>query len=119
MSDNEVLRVSGEGEERLKTVLSLFNQSRAKGFFADDSVFVLFWTDSEKATPLPSPMPTEQLTPMIMAWLEGRAHYGPAPDHDGDNERGWLCYHDSWGHIDGFGWQAFAAIRPMWAMYGK
>lgn len=51
-------------------------------------------------------------------WLNGSADYGREPDHDGDNGRGWTVYNEAWGHVDSQ-YQAFIAVTPTWAMYGK
>lgn len=50
-------------------------------------------------------------------WLES-VDYGKEPDHDGDNGKGWTVYNDYWGHVDSQ-YQAFIAVTPTWAMYGK
>lgn len=50
-------------------------------------------------------------------WLKS-VDYGKQPDHDGDNGKGWKLYNEGWGHVDGH-WQAFVAVSPRWAMYGK
>lgn len=46
------------------------------------------------------------------------ADYGRQPDHDGDNEKGWRLYNETWGMVGG-DHSAFAAVEPAWAMYGK
>lgn len=51
-------------------------------------------------------------------WLLG-ADYGEEPDHDGSNEKGWRCFRDTWGRIDGMGSAAFLAVEPFWVEYGK
>ena len=40
------------------------------------------------------------------------------PDHDGDNEKGFRIYNESWSRVDG-NFYAFMAVRPEWQMYGK
>lgn len=51
-------------------------------------------------------------------WLNGGAAYGDEPDHDGHNGKGWTIYNEAWGHVD-MQYQAFIAVTPTWAMYGK
>lgn len=85
-----------------------------------DVRMILFWSDQGVRQPInrfPAVMGPGELEPIIKAWLSER-HYGSQPDHDGDNERGWRVYNEGWGHVDGE-WQAFAAIEPVWLMYGK
>jgi hypothetical protein len=52
----------------------------------------------------------------VTAWLAS-ADFGKQPDHDGDNEKGWHLYNESWGHVDGP--YAVFAVEPSWQMYGK
>lgn len=119
MADNAVLKVSGESLDRLKVVMGLTGNREAKGFATDDEKgIVFFWADHEKMTPFPTPLGMDRCAEIASDWLE-KATYGKQPDHDGDNEKGWLCYRDGWGHIDTFGWQAFIAVKPLWMMYGK
>lgn len=58
-----------------------------------------------------------EVSPMVEKWLRG-VEYGPEPDHDGTNAKGWRVYNENWGHVAGM-WEAFAAIEPAWLMYGK
>src|SRR5690349_24893058 len=46
----------------------------------------------------------------LEAWL-AEADYGPQPDHDGDNSKGWRIYNEAWGHVDNL-WGAIVAIQP-------
>jgi hypothetical protein len=117
--DNKILRVSGETAARLKVVMGLAHQQSVAGYHADANQITFFWTDHEKATPFPTALSVDRAAEIAFDWLQGRADYGKQPDHDGDNKKGWLCFCDGWGHIDDFGWQAFVAVRPLWAMYGK
>lgn len=92
---------------------------KAYGYYADKEVFILFWTEAPKATPFPAPLTKEEVAPLIKSWLENVADFGRAPDCDGDAERSWIFDTGPWGHIQEFGWQSFARIRPAWALYGK
>lgn len=78
------------------------------------------WTDPEKPdwVPFISPVTAEEIKPYIVGWLRDKAVYGPQPDHDGDNGKGWHMWTESWGHI-GYDYEVFFAIEPVWAMYGK
>jgi len=78
---------------------------------------VLYWRLSDKATELPYPMTLEQAAEFAIGWLE-HADYGQKPDHDGDNKKGWRLYCEDWGFV-GDDYYAFAAVEPVWAMYGK
>lgn len=116
--DNFHFDMTSRGDKALMTALSLFPQHKVTGYRVDaDKGLVLYWAASERATALPFDMTLEQAARFAADWLE-HADYGSKPDHDGDNEKGWRLYSESWGHISGE-WQAFAAVQPMWAMYGK
>jgi hypothetical protein len=117
--DNLRVDVTSEGRELLALVLALFGRRHAEGYKLDGKRFVLYWslTSTAAVTPFPFKMTIPQLADFVLGWLS-EADYGPEPDHDGDNGKGWRCYNEGWGHIGGE-WQAFAAVEPVWAMYGK
>ena len=82
---------------------------------------VLFWatpSNEEGYNAFPAKLSAENVGPIIERWLSEQ-DYGREPDHDGDNGKGWSMWNDAWGHIEGHGWQACAAIAPEWQMYGK
>lgn len=66
----------------------------------------------------PFEMDADGVADFSQRWLNGSADYGREPDHDGDNNKGWTVYNEAWGHVDGQ-YQAFIAVTPTWAMYGK
>lgn len=118
--DNFHFEMTSEGNEDFKTALKLFGGKSGRkvvGYRSDAKRMVLYWTDSERATKLPYPMTLEQAADFVLGWL-AHADYGREPDHDGSNGKGWHLFNEAWGHVDGE-WQAFAAIEPCWAMYGK
>lgn len=107
-----------EGKEQLKKAMGLFPCRKVVGYREDEEKGLIFyWCDSVKATKLPFPMTLEQTADFASGWLE-HASYGSEPDHDGDNGRGWRLYTEDWGHVAGE-YQAFMAVKPEWAMYGK
>lgn len=83
----------------------------------DGKRLVLYWTLSEKSIPLPAPLSGVALEAFVKSWLDD-VEYGPEPDQDGHNEKGFRVYNEAWGHI-GHDWQTFVAIEPAWIMYGK
>jgi hypothetical protein len=126
MSDNFHFDITGASLEASMAV-ALTSWKNVKGWRIEEAAdrkdgikrprLILYWTESSKANPLPAPLAGEALLGFIKSWLE-TAPYGPQPDHDGDNGRGWRVYNESWGHVADE-WQAFAAIEPVWLMYGK
>ncbi len=116
--DNFHFDMTSEGKELLKAAMMLLPRTEVVGYRVDDKKGLIFyWADSDKATQLPYPMTLEQAADFAAGWLD-HASYGKQPDHDGDNGKGWRLYNESWGHVDGE-WEAFVAVMPVWAMYGK
>ena len=116
--DNFHFDMTSRGDKTLVAALSLFPQHKVTGYRVDaEKGLVLYWTASERATALPFDMTLEQAAGFAAGWL-ANADYGSRPDIDGDSERGWRLYTESWGHVSGE-WQAFAAVKPEWAQYGK
>lgn len=139
--DNYRFDMTCEGRERLTAALNLaFTGKSAKGYIIrpaheafkheqyrhldkpkrpDRMIFL--WSDCEKPEgyhPFPFEMDPAGCAEFAWRWLEGTADYGREPDHDGDNERGWRVYNESWGHVEDLH-AAIIAIAPAWAMYGK
>lgn len=120
--DNFRVDITSEGKESLKTALGLFRRkvtgySIGEGSVAPRKRLVLYWGPSEAATPLPVALSLEQAADLAVAWLEA-ADYGAKPQHEGSNGKGFRLYCEAWGQIDGDSF-AFAALEPVWAIYGK
>lgn len=80
---------------------------------------ILFWHKDESGLmiPFPAPLDVAAVKPFIEAWLKA-ADYGPQPDQDGSNGKGWRVYNETWTHVADSHY-AFVAIEPVWIMYGK
>lgn len=117
--DNFHIDITSEGDAQLREALDIaFGSKRqAIGYQIKGGKLVFFWTEHKDATKLPFKMDAKRATDFAVAWLS-EADYGEEPDHDGDNGKGWRVYNESWGHVNGL-WQAFVAVEPVWAMYGK
>jgi len=91
----------------------------------DGKRLVLHWTDGHGESssgipvyPLPAPLELDQVVSLVETWLES-VDYGPAPSTDGSTRKGSRVYCQSWGKIEGHGWESFVAIEPEWIVYGK
>ncbi len=118
--DNFRIDVTCEGDEALRAVMTIaFTQHRsAVGWRLDPEYgMILYWTDHKGTNALPFPHDAEATFHMVKKWLETQ-DYGREPGHDGSNGKGFRVYNEAWGHI-GSEWQAFLAIKPEWAWYGK
>jgi len=120
--DNFSFDVTSNGDILDALKLITRQHRTVKYWKADKNRFLLAWT---KPGILPGPwteapfdMTYEDIAPFIMGWLKNTADYGYEPDHDGDNGKAWRLYNESWGHV-GYDHAVFAAIEPVWAMYGK
>lgn len=91
---------------------------KAIGYRVHENNMVLYWAKSDKMTPFPYEMSITDATNFVSGWLQKTEPNHPRPDHDGDNEKGFRIFNEDWGHVFGE-WQAFIAITPIWAMYGK
>lgn len=78
---------------------------------------ILMWHADKDAEALPYPIDFAGSLQFVKGWLN-QANYGKQPDHDGDNDKGWRVFTESWGHVAGYSY-SFVAIQPVWAMYGK
>ena len=82
---------------------------------------VLYWTDPKQPVERYSALPFKAdhvfIASLIKGWLDS-IDYSSEPDHDGDNAKGFRLYNEDWGHVDGR-WEAFMAVTPIWAIYGK
>ena len=120
MMDNFQVDINSKGHDQLRKAFALFEPqiNKVVGFSVSDSHGLIFyWAASPKMTLLPFKMTLEQAADFAFGWLQ-EADYGVQPDHDGDNGLGWRLYCEAWGHVAGDSC-AFAAVRPIWAMYGK
>lgn len=126
--DNFSFKITSEGDPEFRRALALaFNlKCCAKvTHFAITPKYglVFFWhtpgklPDDASAHLLPYPMHDEELINFAAGWLRS-ADYGPQPNHDGDNGKGWTIYNEAWGHVMESPY-AVIAIKPAWAMYGK
>ena len=117
--DNFHIDITSEGDIAPAMKIAFSNHRFGAVAYKIDPVkgLIFFWTECESAITLPFKLDPEGAADFAKRWLTEQV-YGSEPDHDGDNGRGWRIYNEGWGHIDGM-WQAFVAVKPAWAMYGK
>jgi len=139
--DNFCIHVICKGDEALKHAFNLaFSKHKNAAFYAirpaETAVnnadvaqsnrptkslrLIFFWCKQEGVkdlVPFPFKMDAAACAEFASRWL-AEADYGPEPDHDGSNGRGWRLYNESWGHIDEE-YSAIIAVAPNWAWFGK
>lgn len=145
--DNRSIDLTSEGHEALSLALKLMWDSVPGGFAThfkivklratnvywgnptshhevrlepDDTgvpTLILFWTAASGAEQFAYPHDLERTNEFVKGWLKS-VEYGPEPDHDGDNGKGWRVFTDFWGQIAGAS-SSIVGIQPAWAMYGK
>ena len=85
------------------------------------SRLVFYWRESDDDVEV-HPFPFQAAAGETMAsfafnWL-AQVDYGPEPDHDGSNARGYRVFNEAWGRL-GDDDAAFLAVEPAWALIGK
>jgi hypothetical protein len=66
----------------------------------------------------PVPVDAKDAAKVAFDWLKQKGEYGDQPDHDGDNERGFYLFCNTWGHVLGSHY-GIVGVGPAWAMLGK
>lgn len=115
--DNRKIDIWLDGNFELAMQLSI-GRRKVIGYRVHENSIVLYWAKSDKMIPLPYEMDVNDVTQFVAGWLAKTKPDYPKPDHDGDNEQGFRIFNEAWGHVYGE-WEAFIAITPIWAMYGK
>jgi hypothetical protein len=116
--DNRRIDITSIGKEDLALALKLFHKDKVAGYITRDNKLIFYWIKSDFAVNFPQDISLDIAVSIGHEWLTYKADYGEEPDHDGDNKKGWRMYNEAWGYIDNE-WEAFVAIEPKWAMYGK
>jgi hypothetical protein len=121
--DNFCIDVVSEGEEHFKLAFKLLRAPFVVAWsYRPTKGLILYWYDSPSNTKLPYKMTLEEAADFAWGWL-CKQDFGSKPDIDGDCEKGWRIYTESWGSVhDDNGAKdlgSFVAVQPAWAMYGK
>jgi hypothetical protein len=119
--DNFHIDITSKGPLAAAMAIAFGNgpNMRAVGYRLSLEKGLIFYQydSSKRMTPLPFKLDAAGAADFATRWL-AEADYGPEPDHDGHNSKGWRLYCEDWGHVDGE-YQAFVAVKPAWAMHGK
>lgn len=83
-----------------------------------EKTLVFYWVTAHEVQMLPFELDVKGMIDFTTRWLGVNPPVRPEPDHDGDNGKGFRIWCDSWGHVNSE-YQAFVAIKPEWACYGK
>ncbi|QDP55317.1 MAG: hypothetical protein Tp176DCM1853251_1 [Prokaryotic dsDNA virus sp.] len=121
LGDNPVLQVNGISLERMRYAMRLAYGFPAHGFRIDKErgwLVFLKYESSPNMTAFPVPLDADRCADIAFDWLKAQP-YPSEPDHDGDNEKGWLIWKDSWGKIEGHDYHSFLGVRPAWIIFGK
>ncbi len=78
---------------------------------------VLCCLDGKITKPLPFPLERTDAIAFCRSWLGTESIWGRAPDHDGDNKRGWRVFSGGITHTAGCG--ILVCVQPAWITYGK
>lgn len=120
--NNRRIDISAEGKKDFELAIQLsmgkYEKFTTKGYRVFENKLVLYWTKSQQSIELPYEMNIDETINFVWGWLQKTPPIEQEPDHDGDNGKGFRIFNDFWGHVFGE-YQAFIAIEPIWAMYGK
>jgi len=110
-------------EPALDIAFSTAPGGKAWGYKSTPERLTFAWNIQASASdpefvPFVTPINSRQAVDIVNSWLDEVASFGSQPDHDGDNEKSFRIFCESWGHIGGNHY-TFAAVEPYWAMYGK
>lgn len=114
--DNKRIDVTSEGPVDFETVFSLFD-NKTVAYTSTFNRLTFYWVEAKNTLKLPYPMLPAEAAKFAYNWLK-HSEYGPKPDIDGSCKHGWRIFNEAWGHVGGHS-EAFIAIEPAWAMYGK
>lgn len=124
--DNFHIDITADGRTTLEMAMQIAFAHNAPGLKAEgycvsaDKGLVLLWSANDSASGtvgFPFKMDQTGAADFVSRWLSEQS-YGPEPDHDGDNGKGWRLYCEGWGHVGNLHY-AICAVKPAWAMYGK
>lgn len=117
--DNFQVSIQSEGQAHFELAMRIImNGRKTIGYRVIENTLILYWTPSNKTILLPYELDLERTISFAWGWLITSRPLEPQPDHDGSNGHGFIVYNEGWGHVKSE-YQAFAAIMPIWAMYGK
>lgn len=108
-------------EDILKIAFS--RNSKAAGWRVEGKRLILSWhNETDYKNPgrwnaFITPMTAESVFSTVIEWLKAQ-DFGPEPDTDGHNKKGFRVYNESWGRV-GNDPYAFVAIEPEWITYDK
>lgn len=133
--DNFHVDITSEGSLADVMKIAFGKYRQAEGYLVSpEKGLVFFWLAAHETAvglvKLPFKMSAANAAIFAEQWLS-QTDYGPEPDHDGDNGRGWRVYNEAWGRVNAppmkdypnlpsEDWTySFIAVQPVWAMYGK
>lgn len=120
--DNRQINITSEGKSDFELAMKLIaGNNKATAYRIHNNHLVFYWCISSTCTtaiPFPYALDVQQMTEFAWGWLQVNKPTESEPDHDGDNHPGFMVFNEDWGHVFNQ-WEAFAAITPIWAMYGK
>ena len=97
--------------------------SKAWGYKSTPDRLTFAWNIQASAVdsdffPFVVPIDASRALYVVNDWLEDVAHFGPAPDTDGDAAHTFRLFCENWGFVSGNHY-TFAAVEPQWEIYGK
>jgi hypothetical protein len=124
--DNFHIDVTSNNPDLLSKVMEIGfsnNSKKAVGYVIRDNTMIFLWSGYENlpdAVMFPFQMDYNGAADFVSRWLASLNvdAYGPEPDHDGHNSKGWRVFNEAWGHVYGIR-AAMVGVKPTWAWHGK
>jgi hypothetical protein len=117
--DNRKIELTLEGREDFNLAMKIaVEDKKVIGYRVHKNCLVLYWAENKNAQKLPYKMTVDEISNFVWGWLEKTEPEHSQPSHDGSNGKGFRMFNEAWGHVFGE-WEAFIAITPEWAWYGK
>lgn len=114
---NEVKERSPGNCKLGETVFFASHHTEEKVVNGEPDTLILLWGEERGAVQLPFPLNLERAIEFVAGWL-GEAKYGPQPDHDGSNGKGWRLFNGPWGHVVGHHC-GIVGVQTCWMIYPK
>lgn len=129
--DNRIVKVASSGIEHLRMAIQLAMRHKCVGYKivnvnrdrqiseVGTPTIVLYWSVTPGIVAFPYAMSIEQTVAFVHGWLDSLDSKYYYADIDGDTDKGFFAFtDDNWDMVFGQ-WQAYIAIMPIPAMYGK
>lgn len=117
--DNRMVVIRSDEKSDFETGMKLIGKhKKAVGYRITNNKLTLYWADIPTITHLPYAMNAETYIVFAWNWLQSVSPLEHAPDHDGDNAKG-FCISIGTEEFHANMYAELVTIEVIWAIYGK